>query len=162
MGAALLQRHTLGRTAVRPRIGLFGPLRDRQAALPIVVDDRVSNLEEQPIRDCVIDRARLSWRDPDVGPGPDETVQLGDCDPAFLTIEPELLSDSGWDFDRIAVALGPRVGDRGHQQLRPIASGNCRDDHNDRPILAPAFFAPRRLARPEIGIGKDVSGLWDL
>jgi hypothetical protein len=101
-------------------------------------------------------------RDPDVRPRPDEAIEFGKDDPAGFAIEAESFPHAERNLERVTGLLWLGVGDRRRQQLGLVAPHGRRNDHDDRPILATAFLAPRGLARPQIRIEKDVSGLGDL
>lgn len=137
----------------------LAPLRNLQPPLLGPRDHRCQHGIEQRLRDEAVEwRSVLTTLDRAyVGAGPQEAVQFGDHDPAPIGIEAEMLLHSRRDFDAVGGMLRRLRGDRHHQQFGSIADDPPVDHDHHRPVLAPILFALRRLIRPEIGVGQNVS-----
>lgn len=92
------------------------------------------------------------------GPGQLKSIQLGEDDPASLAVEAQMALHARGNFDSVLGPIGLGVGDRRDQQLGPPARLDTSDDHHhDRPVLQSFFLSRGGFARPQIGVGDDVS-----
>lgn len=114
---------------------------------------------EQRLRNEPIEwRAVLSTLDrADVRPRPAEAVEFGDHDPAAFSIEAEMGLHPHRDFEGVAGLRGRLRRHRHDEQLGVTVHLLPRDHDDDGAQLAAILLAPRRLMRPQVRIGQDVS-----
>jgi len=93
---------------------------------------------------------------PEIVPGPQELVALGDDHPGALIVEAKMAFDGRGDFDGGARPGGRTVRDRQHRDDRRavLLALNAQDDHA-RAIFKPFVLASLVLSAPKVGIGND-------
>ena len=95
---------------------------------------------------------------PQIRPGPDKTICLGEYDPRALVIEPEAMLGGHRNFDGKIRICRRRVRDRQYRDhplvLRAVADKNYRA----RPILAALFLSAAGFIRPKIAVSDDKAG----
>jgi len=137
-------------------IGSLTPFRHFEAEGLRQLSQCRADLHKQPIGNGAEKRGAVGQR-PDIGARPAKTVELARHNPASLPVKAKVTLYICRHFNRLRQSIWWAVRHRCDENAQCISSLDAGQHHHDRPVFQAFFLPGRRFARPEIGVGQDIT-----